>query len=140
MLLEKYNKDVYRGRISKEIGWIYGFPFKNKKGENFIFNFNPFLVEKDTLQQCTGVYDKNNVPIFEGDLCINAEEENSYLLCKYLDEISAFVFMTFSDTLVNWNDDYIETFPYLIVKKEQQNYEICGNIIDNPELFYNSNS
>lgn len=140
MLLEKYNKDVYRGRISKEIGWIYGFPFKNKKGDNFILNFNPFLVEKDTLQQCTGVHDKNNIPIFEGDLCKSSisEEENSILLCKYFKEVSAFVLMTFKDTLTDWSNEDIENFPYLIVASQQQHYEVCGNIIDNPELFYNS--
>ena len=144
MILDLYTKETYRGRLSKKIGWIYGYSFKTDKNDNIVLNFKNnvkiFVVEKDTIQQCTGNYDKNNIPIFEGDLCKSSisEEENSILLCKYFKEVSAFVLMTFKDTLTDWSNEDIENFPCLIVASQQQHYEVCGNIIDNPELFYNS--
>ena len=75
-------------------------------------------VDYRTIGQCTGVTDKNGVKIFEGDIVRERGGES----CQGYYEIDNVLIVKIPDTLVNFEMSY------------DCEYEIRGNIHDNPEL------
>lgn len=85
-----------------------------------------------TKIQCTGKKDKNNNLIFEGDILKEtyfSEDTDSLTSCLYKVEfdkdVSAFCFTELDGGYKN----YLCNFDY-----KPEDYEIIGNIYDNPEL------
>ena len=89
-------------------------------------NGNMVLVDKDTICQCTGLRDKNGKLIWENDIMV------SHLDDRFPEDATY--------TRVVWNNNGFCTkeqgsddiFP--LDKFDQENFEVCGNLFDNPEL------
>ena len=101
--------------------------------ENFIYkhwivthNGNPFEVDPSTICQCTGLKDKNGNLIWENDIMVAHLDDSFPKDTTY--------------TRVVWNNNGFCTKEQgsedisPLDKFDQEHYEVCGNIFDNPEL------
>jgi len=119
----------FRAWDGKEIH--YGQPIKNKLGLWLLTNMNPHYcseygyIEVDApipvkiLMQYTGLKDKNGKEIYEGDVVKEGE-------FKYIIQWGAAGFMIRGIGVRH--SEYITSFDFL------NEYEIIGNIYENPEL------
>ena len=87
---------------------------------------NWYKVDQSTICQCTGLNDKNGKLIWENDVMV------AYLDDRFPEDATY--------TRVVWNNNGFCTkgqgsdgiFP--LDKFDQENFEVCGNLFDNPEL------
>lgn len=123
--------------------WVYGwygkYPFGRWPLKNCIIPFeeaeNGFIerveIYPTTIEQYTGLTDKNGVKIFEGDIVrerLKGLEEAFHCVC--LDYGRVFWYQKtarFLRTAAVFSDDCQEM-------TEHHEYEVVGNIYDNPEL------
>lgn len=105
---------LFRGKRADTGEWVYGFPFGYKQGIE-TWDGEKYSVETSTVGQFTGLTDKNNKRIFEGDLL--------ELATSRIHEVR-FAYGSF----------YMEgtAIPIRYVKK----FTIAGNRWDNPELIW----
>lgn len=132
---------LFRGKTEYEKGkfkWVYGY-FTNYFGSIIQEKDIKYEVKEETVGEFTGKYDRNEKPIFEGDIVKVTSEYNKYYLHKfevkfgecgnsgypefgylgfYFDEISNA--QKLRTDILYWLNDY--------------NCEVIGNIYDNPEL------
>ena len=124
----------FRGlRIGLE-GFAYGLPDYYEMYDEW--GIGDYTVDEDTIDQFTGLYDKNGNEIYENDILqvkIDGKEYNP-LLVVYSEVYAGFCMLsenTLNNVIYkphrpinpNWWDE---------IKDE---IEIIGNIYDNPELF-----
>lgn len=123
----------FRG-LNGETGWHYGIPLTNKLGTYIIFEKNPHIcsqyhyieidefevVKKETVSQWTGLLDKNDVEIYEGDI-----------LKSDINEVLGVVCFEDGKFVVNWENISEDLF-------EWTGEFIIGNIYENPELLEQS--
>ena len=140
---------LFRGKRMDNGEWVVGnYVYRPKlKGERYIVTYNAagsnmwFLVDPATIGQYTGLTDKNVKRIFEGDYLdgfeypfYRAEDDihNYYAEVVWFDDPPAFGLYTimYLDANVRGisegNADYMADF-------EPHNWEVIGNIHDNPE-------
>ena len=119
---------LFRGK-TKEEKWVFGDLIQYKSGLVYIQsqedNSSGF-VKSETAGQYTGLTDKNGTKIFEGDVLKNVmrwcdEERNGVVTFKD----GAFGFI--------WYRGEVEMF-HAFVSVVNIEYEVIGNINDNPEL------
>ena len=119
------NRDIGYHRTNYKNGdWVYGLVTK-LYDERFdlpaemtdINGVSGIEVDYKTIDQYTGLKDKNGKRIFEGDIlaCITSDYDGSYRYVRYV----------FTDIT---NHESIVYFEYC------NEYEVIGNIHDNPEL------
>lgn len=121
---------IFRGKRVDGYGWIEGDLIHDVAEHNrpriniqYEYSTGTFYhcgaprVIPETVGQFTGLYDKNNKKIFEGDILRNT-----------LGELFIIEFPTPNED----SEDYREKFLYPMPWKEYR--EIIGNIYDNPEL------
>lgn len=123
---------------TKDGTMLYGYLFVDKKGQPKIKWYNEYFgtsitsnVDPKTVGQFTGLLDKNGNKIFEGDiikskggiLWIVAFEKNAFV-CK--DETMRTYFALWEQWEYNWKTE--ENI------SPSDNFEVVGNIYDNPEL------
>ena len=118
---------LFRGKCKTDNEWLYGFPYVTRKNAVkinwYCSEFGSMRtdeVDPETVEQYTGLTDKNGVRIFEGDI---------------VDYISSDVIGNPKTGTIIVEDmtDY-DTMIYLNHSEELQ---IIGNIHDNPELLNN---
>ena len=129
----------FRGKRIDNNEWVYGGYMKNINGtyitdtDNFHLRktYKNYLVYDETIGQFTGLCDKNNVEIYEGDLLKYSEDTSEI---SGIDEVF-------------YNEEY-GTFEVAINRKRNDTevlgfylsrlgigtkYEVIGNIYDNKE-------
>lgn len=134
---------LFRGKRIDNGEWVYGYyVFRRKRrgafgqtiteldfDTHYIVSIRgeSFEVDPSTVGQDTGLTDKNGKKIFEGDFleCISCGKSYKDVVvygrwnCSCCDGVYGYALLHYEDRL-----DF----------REVKNYEICGNIHDNPEL------
>jgi uncharacterized phage protein (TIGR01671 family) len=123
----------FRGKRKDDGRWIFGDlkqPMKSDFTSDETFYIAPFNVVvqfsvfTETIGQYTGLKDKKNVKIFEGDILKNDSDYIGYV--QYLTQERGYVIVyEKSDSRI---DGQYETI----------SYEVIGNIYDNPNLLKNN--
>ncbi|MEN2468122.1 YopX family protein [Ornithinibacillus sp. JPR2-1] len=90
----------------------------------------PLWVEKDNVQQYTGVVDKKGNPIFDGDI-LSTDLSRPYLVVEFRN--GAFMYQCHD----SGKDYYDIMFPVEVEHDQDAFAEVIGNIFDNPELLNN---
>ena len=128
----------FRGKQTDNGEWVYGVPTKDGRGkmvmvEN-IFKYkeyncrgaNCLYVDENTVGQYTGLKDKNGTKIFEGDIV------KRFLLGKmYIFQI---VYDNGRTSFIGQAGIKFTTFDYDPAEFDSAEFEVVGNIHDNPEL------
>lgn len=110
----KSMKDVMEIDIDNQTIFYYWFGDHDGHFENF---------NKIDLMQYTGLKDKNNKEIYEGDI-VKLRANHGIGVVKYYDEWGAFVV------------EYVKSKPLAVLGMHyyKEDIEILGNIYENPEL------
>lgn len=116
---ETFNSWVYGDLVHKADGEIYIVP---EAGKNNAYPVDPetvgqYTVDPETVGQYTGLRDKNENKIFEGDI---VRYHDMYFVVRWLDSWARFMLAS-KDEMINLLD-------------ASQLRKIVGNIYDNPEL------
>ena len=93
-------------------------------GEHWKFGETNFMSFDDIkLMQTTGLFDKNGTEIFEGDALKNNDYPNQTFICKHSRLQASFQAESLNGllTLSLWKD-------------EERDWQVLGNIYENPEL------
>ena len=126
---------IFRGKRTDNGKWVKGYLYITHTGAHEIGSYDAeinierftFDVIPETVGQYTGLTDKNDVRIFEGDIVSLVKHDGLiykvvYVPCRY--------------ELVNSKG--VNCFVLDIYKSE--NIEVIGNIHDNPELLGGENN
>ena len=128
----RYGEKVRMNGEKVKSNWVYGGIFPNNRGGDFsiIYQQEPtiekFTVYSDTVEQYTGLTDKNGTKIFEGDILGFTDSDNEktpYLV--FWDECSSAWHIAENGDRKIW-DDFVDF--------DNERFEVIGNIHDNPEL------
>ena len=93
------------------------------------------VVRHETVGQYTGLLDRNKVKIFEGDIVRVSLYDNSKIVPDSEEIIGSVVFQYGEYTLQRETKSEIKIYTLSGVLEELMcNYEVIGNIHDNPEL------
>ena len=117
----------FRARSAKtSCSWVYGYFLINQFGEPTICgkDFAEKII-KETVGQYTGLWDKNNVDIYEGDILKRGETTDRVIF-----EDGAFCIRFYSKGFKN---TYTKTMCEAI-KNTRNRWEIIGNIYEHKHL------
>lgn len=123
---------LFRGKLEFGDGWVYGYLVGANSTAPYTEIFEPsdgqcwkrHLVDLSTVGQYTGLTDNNGKRIFEGDI-VTIDGGDGYFLVKWDPDIARFE-MSGDGLVVDFDNFYPHEF------------EIAGNIHDNPELLEES--
>lgn len=127
----------FRGKRKDNGEWVYGYYIKNSEGRGFIVHSiyidlidNPstakpgitcFEVVPETVGQCTGLKDKNDKEIYEGDICKVPEKQYEW-------------FKKGKTFEVEWDKGMTGFNPFRNHSYLENHCEVIGNIHENKEL------
>lgn len=125
---------LFRAKRIDNVEWVEGYLVK-RHGLYFIYDVinsdscrqNNYEVDPSTICQCTGLMDKNGKMIWENDILIGHlddifPEDATYVRVMWHNN----GFCTHQN---GYDDDY-----EILEEFDQNIFEVCGNIFDNPEL------
>ena len=125
---------LFRGKRTINGDWVYGdFVHGNERkslrDSIFVYDsetqsFNDYKINPSTLGQYTGLTDKNGKRIFEGDIVKTDKfsEPNKQYIIKYDLQFGAFI----------GQDRY--NLYFVTFDGDSGEFEVIGNIHDNPEI------
>jgi uncharacterized phage protein (TIGR01671 family) len=120
---------LFRGKRTDTKEWIEGIVFPQDNDIVIMLFQRPMdgllvgeEINPETVEQYTGLTDKNDTKIFEGDIIQNVTEGKTAVV-QWFSEYSAFMLWCKSKNQVYWLYD-----------NDFHNIEVIGNIYDNPEL------
>ena len=122
---------LYRAKQMDNGEWIGGYLYGILERRYILWGMTndvPDMVEVDpsTICQCTGLKDKNGKLIWENDIMIG-----------YLDDIyqedATYVRVMWRNNGFHTHQNGYDDFE-ILDEFDQNNFEVCGNIFDNPEL------
>lgn len=132
---------LYKAKIINGEEWVEGIAIKNHIGVFICFDENPHYcsqygymeidsivrVDESTICQYIGLTDKNGKKIFEGDILSGQRYRDWGQGGEYIPD----------KCVIKWNDKHAAFEPVYWWKEYNHNlkdYEVIGNIFDNPEL------
>lgn len=125
--------------------WVYGWleMFVNPMGKQpaVIHHFSDWnlngstSIDSTTVGQYTGIKDKNNKEIYEGDVLADTDELEACIHQIIWDKDKlAFNLLTLSDDEGNWDTGLYDDFSEYQIDGQTKYFEVIGNIYQNPEL------
>lgn len=129
---------LFRGKRIDSVEWVEGSYCHAEKldrsgDEHFIIEYSAngssHRVDPSTVGQYTGLKDKNGKRIFEGDIVICGKEINGNIIDRLVE--IGFVEMRHGAFGLHRKQGYYRPFKDWL---EDYEYEVIGNIHDNPEL------
>ena len=126
---------LYRAKRKKDGKWVEGAyyiePYTDKcfiiQWNSTGLGFNEFIeVDGASVCQCTGLKDKNGKLIWENDIMVGHLDD------KYPED-ATYVRVMWRNNGFCTHQRYFDDFE-LLDEFDQNNFEVCGNIFDNPEL------
>lgn len=125
------NRYLFRGKRIDNGKWIQGYLYGIWERRYILWGMTndiPNMVEVDpeTVCQCTGLQDKNGELIWENDILMAYLDEDHPEDVTYAKvELNGFGWILQENN--SEDQEYLDDFV-------MENYEVCGNTIDNPEL------
>ena len=126
------NRYLYRAKRKSDKKWIYGNLIQTDDGVYIIQNYVPqhligkYEVDSSTICQCTGLEDKNGKLIWENDIMV-AHLDDSF------PEDTTYARVVWNNNGFCTKEQGSEDISPLD-KFDQEYFEVCGNLFDNPEL------
>lgn len=130
---------LFRGKRVDNGEWVYGFYFQKQNPlssdglpiTHHISDIPPFGYEviPETVGQFTGLYDKNGKKIFEGDYIVCRKAIVDNFVDTFIE--MGYVEMKYGAFGLHRKQGYYRPFKDWL---EDYEYEVIGNIHDNPEL------
>ena len=134
----------FRGKSIGDGKWVYGFFLhvihKNGLGEGVDYNRHQIYeqssritwdVSPESVGQFTGLVDKNNLPIFEGDLVdLEGWKPGTYQI-KFIE--GAFCFAWYGGNSKTFENGEFVADIHCIEHAGHRRSTIIGNVFDNPE-------
>ena len=111
-----------------ESNWVYGGVLQGTGDHSIIYQTEPDIEKKvvytDTIGQFTGLTDKNDTRIFEGDIC-------KAVIYGFTCETGVVGEARYEDGTFEFTCEYGDFYIFCV---NDENFEVIGNIYDNPEL------
>ena len=129
---------LFRGKRKDTSEWVFGdlVHSQYKIGDTCVGQYGNTVgihqVNPETVGQFTGLTDKNDTKIFEGDILKYQINIKTAIMGKITFLCGAFVFE--SEELDRECDIYFSTFADDEIALTQDCIEVIGNVHDNPEL------
>lgn len=88
------------------------------------------------IELSTGLKDKNNKEIFEGDIvkCELGDDNQSEIYISKVGELSGGAFWFEGKSQTGWNKDQTDQTHFPLLQTYNQQLQIIGNIHENPDL------
>lgn len=119
---------LFRGKVLGRDRWVFGYPLIFRGYQIFDIIDEVFIdVTSFTIGECTGLTDKNGQKIFEGDILkhqVFKHESTKYYTVEFVD--GSFGMRDSKGWFVSFRDG--------VFGPNMDEYEVAGNIHDNPEL------